>query len=169
MTAFVDLPQQLAAEIDAVLDAAAGLTCVPDSIVYTAGEPAYPSGQCTQIWVWPSVLFNIGNQIPLGRQGDETSCVIRPATTLNIRVDVCYEESPQGPQAEDHASTADCLHSLMIAIWCGLADLWVSGSLLALDCRAVAFGDFTVSERSGGIVSATLPITVETDCTDVAS
>ena len=170
MTSFMDMPQQLAAEIDTILLAATDLTCLPDiDTIWTAGEPAAPTGLCNVVYVWIAELYNIGNQAPFGRQGDDVGCVIRPGVNLKVRVDVCYEETEQGPTAAQHAVTADCLHGLMRAIWCGLADLWAAGTLLDLDCRASTIGPFLVDQRLGGIVSATLDVSAEADCEDTPS
>ena len=167
MTSFMDMPQQLAAEIDAHILAAADLTCLPDvDTIWTAGEPAAPTGQCTVVWVWIAELYNIENGRALG---DERGCVIRPGVTLKVRVDVCYEETEQGATATQHAEAADCLHGLMRAIWCGLAAAWAAGTLLDLDCRASSVGPFLVDQRQGGIVSATLDVNAEADCEDIPS
>ena len=165
-----DLPALLASEIDLIIAGATDLTCTPDmDTIFSGGEPATSVGQCTTVWVWISELYNIGGQSPFSRQGDEVGCVVRPGVTLNIRVDVCYVESEQGPTATQHATTADCLHGLMAAIWCGLAELWADGTLLDLDCRQSALSSFVVLPRQGGMASATMTLDVEHDCAGATS
>ena len=166
-SSLAELPALLAAEIDVIVAGATSLTCVPADTQWTAGEPA--STGCNQIWVWVSELFNIGDSVPFARQGDEVGCVIRPGVTLNIRVDVCYTESETGPTAVQHAETADCLHALIGAVWCGLADLWAAGTLLGLDCRQSTLSSFTINQRQGGVASATMTVEVEHDCTGATS
>jgi hypothetical protein len=169
MTAFIDLPQTLASQIEDIIDGTPGLTCLPDRYTFTAGEPAAPSGSCNAVWVWIGEIFNMGNQTPFARQADEVGCVIRPGVTLNVRVDVCYEETQDDATDTQHAATADCFHGLLRAIWCGLADLWASGELLGFDCRHTTLSQFTVGPRLGAVVSATLQISGEYDCSGAAS
>lgn len=165
-----DLPALLAADIDVIVAGATDLTCLPDrDTIITGGEPAQSGGACTSIYVWVSELYNIGGQAPFNRQGDEVGCVIRPGVTLNVRVDVCYQESDQGPTVAQHLVTADCLHGLMAAIWCGLADLWAAGTLMGLDCRHSTLGSFVVGQRQGGMVTAMMTVDVEHDCAGAAS
>lgn len=169
-SSLAQLPALLAADIDTILTAATDLSCTVDVVQYTAGEPAAPVGACTVVSVWVADLFNMGDQPPLTRQTQEASCVARPGVTLNIRVDVCYEENEQGDiTAAAHATVADCLHDLIAAIWCGLADLWIAGGLMGLDCRQVHLGDFTIGARQGGVVSAIMDLAVEHDCTGATS
>jgi hypothetical protein len=164
------IPELLALEIDEIIVGATDLTCVPDiDTVWTAGEPAAPTGQCTVVWVWISELYNVGGQAPFGRQGDSVGCVIRPAVTLNIRVDVCYEETEQDPTAVMHADTADCFYRLIGAIWCGLADRWAAGDLIGFNCQESTLSQFQIGQRLGGVVSATMTVDVEYDCAGAAS
>ena len=164
------LPSLLADDIDLIVTSAADLTCTVDVVQYTAGEPAAPVGNCQTVSVWIAELDNIGDQAPFLRQGPDVSCVDRPAVSMRVRVDVCYEEIETGDiTAANHATVADCLYGLMAAIWCGLADLRASGELMGLDCRQTSIGDFVVGQRTGGIISATLNIEVEHDCAGAAS
>lgn len=169
-SSLAQLPALLAADIDTIVTAAADLSCTVDVIQYTAGEPAAPVGDCTVISVWIGELFNIGDQRPMSRQSDEASCVARPGVSLNIRIDKCYSETEQGDiSAVSHAEIADCLHDLIAAVWCGIADLWISDNLMGLTCRQVSIGTFTVGQRQGGVVSATLNVEVEHDCAGATS
>lgn len=163
MSTLVQLPSMLVDHVELILTDYD--TCTVDIFQYTAGEPAAPSGQCTVISSWVDSIYDMGGSIPLGRRGDEQPCVIRPAALLKLRVDVCYEESEQGPTPTEHALVADCFHGMLQAIWCGLAEEWVSGTLLDVgDCRGVVIGDFQVLPRQGGIVSATLDVATELAC-----
>ena len=163
MSTLTQLASTLLDQIQVVL--ADYTTCTVDVFQYTAGEPAAPSGQCTVISVWADTIFDIGGQIPFGRQGDTLGCVARPATVLKVRVDVCYEESEEGPTVAEHATVADCFYGLIQGIWCGLAEEWVAGDLLdQTDCRSVSVGDFQMLPRQGGIVSAVLDVTSEMEC-----
>ena len=157
-----NLPDLLAQHVAvAVADAA----CPPDIIQFTAGEPAAPTGQCTAVWVWIDEIYDMGGSPALSRRGDEEPCIIRPAVNLKIRVDVCYEETEQGPTALQHATAADCLHGLMEDIWCWLTEEWVAlGVLEQDDCRAVTIGPFQIGTRQGGIVSAYLDVHTEWGC-----
>lgn len=164
-----DLPALLAAEIDVIVTGATDLTCTLDRVTYTAGQPAAPVSGCNAVWVWIAELYNIGEQLPFGRQGDQVGCVIRPGVTLKVRLDVCYEETEQDQSDSQQATTADCFHGMMAAIWCGLSDLWAAGTLLGLDCRQSTLSSFVVDARQGGIVSATMTLDVEHDCTGATS
>jgi hypothetical protein len=168
--ALTDLAVLLTADLDTILTAATDMSCTPDVIQYTAGEPAAPVGSCTTVSVWIAELDNIGDQAPFLRQASEVSCVDRPGVSMRIRVDVCYEDTETGDiTAAAHATVADCLYDLMAAIWCGIADMRAAGTLMGLDCRQTSLGDFIVGQRSGGIVSATLTLEVEHDCAGATS
>jgi hypothetical protein len=169
MTSFVDLPVVLAAQIQAAVEATTvALTCAPTRYTPTAGEPAAPSGEgCPAIWVWIDRIF--ANDQPVNLRGEGVACAVTTALTLNVRVDACYLERDDGSDQSDteHLAAADCLHGLMGVIWCALADHVAAGTLLDVgDCRGAALGSFQVGQRSGGYVSATIPVTVEWDCAD---
>ena len=140
-------------------------TCTVNVFQHTAGEPAAPSSQCSAISVWVDQIFDIGGQIPFSRQGDTIGCVARPAVVLNLRFDVCYEESELGPTVAEHEVVAECFNGLIQAIWCGLVEEWVAGTLLDQpEGRRAQVGNFQVLPRQGGMISAVLEVTSEIEC-----
>ena len=163
MSTLVELPQMLLDHIEVILADWEG--CTIDRYTRTGGEPAVPSGGCTAIWGWVDQIYDMGGSGPLSRRGDEEPCITRPAVILKIRVDVCYTETETDQTDAQHATTADCLHGLMVAIWCGLSEDLAAGDLLdQADCHGVTLGDFQVEQRQGGYVSASLSVSTELDC-----
>ena len=163
MSTLNDFAHMLLDQVEVIL--ADYTTCAVDVFQHTAGEPAAPSGQCSAISVWADQIFDVGGQIPFGRQGDTIGCVARPAVVLKLRVDVCYSESEQGPTVAEHDVVAECFYGLIQAVWCGLVEEWVAGTLLDQpDGRRTQVGDFQVLPRQGGIVSAVLDVTSEMEC-----
>lgn len=165
MTSIRDLPHVVAAYVDAILDSAT--ICTPTDTVVTAGEPAHPTTDCTDpaVWVWLDQIY--ASDQPNTQRGDDAGCVIRTVATIQVRVDVCYQETDDaaGPTPAMHLAAADCLHHVMGVLWCGIADEITGGKPFGLgSCRAVTVGAFEVGVRQGMIVSATLPLRVEVDC-----
>lgn len=132
--------------------------CPVDTFQVTAGEPAAPSGNCSQISVWASQYFNAVDSL----FHTDNPCVIVKGVQLQWRIDLCYQEQESDRTAAQHLVTATCLYDLADAVWCGLNS--TVGSLFGQPCKDVSVDTLDIPAGLGGIVSASSGVRFQLDC-----
>ena len=129
--------------------------CEVERVTVTAGEPA--ASACNAIWVWASRIEDDNFLNP--------ACVVESLLTVNYRIDVCYQTTAEEETDLMHADAAECLYSLMAAIWCGLVADKDANTLMGLgSCDLVNLAPLIVGQRSGSTVSASGSVIVGYDC-----
>lgn len=154
----VDALDALLAEIELI---AAAAECPVDTFRVTAGEPAAPSGYCSQLAVWASQSFNAANSL----FHEDSPCLTVRGVQLHWRLDLCYSEPESGKPrtpAED-LDLAACLYGLGEDIWCGL-NLLLGSGFLGSRCGDIAADALTFTPPFGGIVSAGSGIRLQLEC-----
>lgn len=161
MPSTVSAASSLLTQIE-ILVTAADL-CAVDRYQLTAGEPAQPSGQCSQISVWASQFFNAVN----GLFHEDDPCVVVRGVQLNYRIDLCYTETEKGRTVAQHEADAICLYGLADAVWCGL-NVWLAAGAFG-NCNKVAHDPLSFDSPFGGMNAASGGIRFQWDCTPTAA
>lgn len=132
--------------------------CEIQTFQVTAGEPAAPTGQCSQISVWASQFFNASTSL----FNEDNPCVIVKGVQLSYRIDLCYTEQEADRTPAQHLATATCLYDLADAVWCGLNQ--TVATLFAQPCKDVSVDPMDFQTPQGGIVSAQSGVRFQLDC-----
>jgi hypothetical protein len=135
--------------------------CTINNWQVTAGEPSAPSGDCTQVSVWATQLFNAVNSL----NQEDSACLVIKGVQLAYRIDVCYPTNEDGTDltADQQLEVATCLYGLADHIWCGInSDL---KAITGGNCADVAVDPLSFTRFQGGIVSAQSGLRFQNDCT----
>jgi len=155
----VALLQELLVAIETAV-ATAPEGCEIDTYQVTAGTPAAPSGNCSQVSVWASSAFNSASSM----FHEDNPCLVIRAVQLNWRLDLCYGETVEDWTPAQHLEFAVCFYGLADAIWCGLNSVIKSGELFHRRCGDLQVDPLTYTERLGSNASAESGMRMQDDC-----
>lgn len=122
-----------------------------------AGE-FHAVSNCDSAWVWISEMHD-------RTQGfDGERCITITEVVLQYRLDICYSEDGTDGSYATHLAEATEVYGAMDDVWCHLVGLKDQGALLVDECDHVSLGPFSITQRSGGVVSAQGSVTVQHNC-----